>query len=94
MIDEISSDDLKLQNVKGNTAFCFAVMAGNKSIAKKMLEKNRDLLTIRDLGRALLEDEDYNDNELAITYYEHGDRRSSDTLASVGFDSLSSVGPK
>ncbi|KAJ0013744.1 hypothetical protein Pint_21602 [Pistacia integerrima] len=93
MIDEISSDDLKLQNVKGNTAFCFAVMAGNKSIAKKMLEKNRDLLTIRvpllsklwatcakniwmnflDLARELLEDEDYNDNELAITDYEHGD---------------------
>ncbi|KAJ0079985.1 hypothetical protein Patl1_24156 [Pistacia atlantica] len=122
MIDEIAADDLKLQNVKGNTAFCFAVMAGNISIAEKMLKKKRDLLTIRgggnltplnlaamfgeremaiylyrqyyrgtltladkkqllfdsidttlyDLARELLEDEDDNENELAMTEYEHG----------------------
>ncbi|KAJ0080111.1 hypothetical protein Patl1_24164 [Pistacia atlantica] len=47
MIEKVAPDDLKLRNVKGNTAFCFAVMAGNKSIAEKMLEKNPDLLTIR-----------------------------------------------
>ncbi|KAJ0013726.1 hypothetical protein Pint_21603 [Pistacia integerrima] len=47
MIDNKAADALKLQNIKGNTAFCFAVMAGNKSIAEKMLEKNPDLLTIR-----------------------------------------------
>ncbi|KAJ0015292.1 hypothetical protein Pint_21654 [Pistacia integerrima] len=122
MIDEISPDDLKLQNVKGDTAFCFAVVAGNLSIAEKMLKKDRDLLTIRggrsltplnlaamlgeremalylyreyyggtltladkkqlffdsidttlyDLARELLEGDD-NENELAMTEYEHGD---------------------
>ncbi|KAJ0015175.1 hypothetical protein Pint_21558 [Pistacia integerrima] len=76
MIGEIAPDDLKLQNVKGNTAFCLAVMAGNKSIAKKMLNKDPDLLAIRggDLARELLEDEDEdaNENELAMTEYEHG----------------------
>ncbi|KAJ0079983.1 hypothetical protein Patl1_24154 [Pistacia atlantica] len=50
MIGEIAPDDLKLQNVKGNTAFCLAVMAGNKSIAKKMLNKDPDLLAIRGGG--------------------------------------------
>ncbi|KAJ0079015.1 hypothetical protein Patl1_24128 [Pistacia atlantica] len=50
MIDQIAPDDLKLQNEKGNTAFCVAVMAGNKSIAEKMLKKNRQLLTIRGGG--------------------------------------------
>ncbi|XP_031280376.1 uncharacterized protein LOC116138857 [Pistacia vera] len=122
MIDEIPPDDLKLQNAKGNTAFCFAVMAGNKSIAEKMLNNDPDLLTIRggrsltplnlaamfgeremasylyreyyrgtltladkkqlffdsidttlyDLARELLEGDD-NENELAMTEYEHGD---------------------
>ncbi|KAJ0015298.1 hypothetical protein Pint_21652 [Pistacia integerrima] len=124
MIGEIAPDDLKLQNVKENTAFCLAVMAGNKSIAEKMLNKDPDLLTIRggsnltplnlaamfgeremasylyweyyrgtltladkkqlffdsidtslyDLARELLEDEDEdaNENELAMTEYEHG----------------------
>ncbi|KAJ0014834.1 hypothetical protein Pint_21649 [Pistacia integerrima] len=76
MVGEIAPDDLKLQNVKGNTAFCLAVMAGNKSIAKKM---------------ELLEDEDANENELAMTEYEHGMDRF-DTLASVGFNAVSSVG--
>ncbi|KAJ0079500.1 hypothetical protein Patl1_24148 [Pistacia atlantica] len=50
MIGEIAPDDLKLQNVKGNTAFCLAVMAGNKSITKKMLDIDGDLLTIRGGG--------------------------------------------
>ncbi|KAJ0014020.1 hypothetical protein Pint_21594 [Pistacia integerrima] len=50
LIDKIAPDDLKLQNVKGNTAFCLAVMAGNKSIAEKMLNNDRDLLTIRGGG--------------------------------------------
>ncbi|XP_031265682.1 ankyrin repeat-containing protein At5g02620-like [Pistacia vera] len=122
MIDKIAPDDLKLQNVKGNTAFCLAVMAGNKSIAEKMLNNDPDLLTIRgggnltplnlaamfgerqmalylyrqydrgtltladkkqlffdsidtslyDLARKLLEGEDANQNELAMTEYEHG----------------------
>ncbi|KAJ0080476.1 hypothetical protein Patl1_24142 [Pistacia atlantica] len=43
MIDQIAPDDLKLQNEKGNTAFCVAVM-------EKMLKKNRELLTIRGGG--------------------------------------------
>ncbi|KAJ0080443.1 hypothetical protein Patl1_24134 [Pistacia atlantica] len=50
MIDKIAPDDLKLQNVKGNTAFCLPVMAGNKSIAENMLNKNPELLTIRGGG--------------------------------------------
>ncbi|XP_031280475.1 uncharacterized protein LOC116138930 [Pistacia vera] len=111
MIDKIAPDDLKLQNVKGNTAFCLAAMA------EKMLNKDPDLLTIRgggnltplnlaamfgerqmalylyrqydrgtltladkkqlffdsidtslyDLARELLEGEDANENELAVT---------------------------
>ncbi|XP_044469967.1 uncharacterized protein LOC123199153 [Mangifera indica] len=40
-------NDLKLQNEKGNTAFCFAVMAGSISVAEKMLEKDYSLLEIR-----------------------------------------------
>ncbi|KAJ0080446.1 hypothetical protein Patl1_24130 [Pistacia atlantica] len=47
MIGKIAPDDLKLQNVKGNTTFCLAVMAGSKSIAEKMLNNNPDLLTIQ-----------------------------------------------
>ncbi|KAJ0013255.1 hypothetical protein Pint_21568 [Pistacia integerrima] len=122
MIDKKVEDALKLQNIKGNTAFCFAVMAGNKSIAEKMLRRNQVLLTIRgggnltplnlaamfgeremalylyrqydggtltladkkqlffdsidttlyDLAKKLLEDEDDNENELAMTQYERG----------------------
>ncbi|KAJ0014018.1 hypothetical protein Pint_21596 [Pistacia integerrima] len=50
MIGKIAPADLKLRNVKGNTAFCLAVMAGNKSIAEQMLNKNPELLTFRGGG--------------------------------------------
>ncbi|XP_044469958.1 ankyrin repeat-containing protein ITN1-like [Mangifera indica] len=47
MIDLMTDNDLRLQNEKGNTAFCFAVMAGSESVAGKMLEKDPTLLGIR-----------------------------------------------
>ncbi|KAJ0015297.1 hypothetical protein Pint_21651 [Pistacia integerrima] len=46
MIKLMAENGLKLQNEKGNTAFCFAVMARNKSIAEKMLETDRKLSEI------------------------------------------------
>ncbi|KAK0606640.1 hypothetical protein LWI29_001963 [Acer saccharum] len=43
-------DDLNLQDIKGNTAFCFAAATGSIEIAKLMLDKNPDLLTLRCAG--------------------------------------------
>ncbi|KAI9196042.1 hypothetical protein LWI28_020472 [Acer negundo] len=40
-------DDLKLQDRNGNTSFCFAAAAGSLEIAKLMLDKTPDLLTLR-----------------------------------------------
>ncbi|KAK2646533.1 hypothetical protein Ddye_021728 [Dipteronia dyeriana] len=40
-------DDLRLQDRKGNTAFCFAAADGSLEIAKLMLHKTPDLPTLR-----------------------------------------------
>ena len=39
----MSSEDLKVENIAGNTALSYAAATGNVNIAKAMLEKNRDL---------------------------------------------------
>ncbi|KAK7290030.1 hypothetical protein RIF29_04146 [Crotalaria pallida] len=40
-------DDLELQDIKGNTAFCFAAAVGNVQIAEIMRKRNDSLPTIR-----------------------------------------------
>ncbi|KAK3190066.1 hypothetical protein Dsin_029627 [Dipteronia sinensis] len=40
-------DDMKLQDRNGNSAFCFAAAARSMGIAKLMLDKNPDLITLR-----------------------------------------------
>ncbi|XP_031265674.1 ankyrin repeat-containing protein ITN1-like [Pistacia vera] len=40
-------EELMLQDINGNTAFCFAVMIGSLQIVQIMLEMNQNLLTIR-----------------------------------------------
>ncbi|KAK2646879.1 hypothetical protein Ddye_022074 [Dipteronia dyeriana] len=47
IIKLMESDDLKLQDRNGNTAFCFAAAVGSIEIVKLMLDKNPDLLTLR-----------------------------------------------
>ncbi|KAI9195955.1 hypothetical protein LWI28_019714 [Acer negundo] len=47
IIELMKPDDLKLQDLNGSTAFCFAAAAGSIEIAKLMLDKNPDLLTLR-----------------------------------------------
>ena len=42
-----SNIGLDLQDARGNTAFCFAALAGNMEIVELMLEKNRFLPKIR-----------------------------------------------
>ncbi|KAM3761740.1 hypothetical protein ACB098_01G291200 [Castanea mollissima] len=44
--NEMSSDDLKVGNIAGNTALSYAAATGNVNIAKVMLEKNRDLANL------------------------------------------------
>lgn len=39
----LRGDDLKVPDAKGNTAFCFAVAAGNMSMAKLMIDTNGTL---------------------------------------------------
>ncbi|XP_058752228.1 uncharacterized protein LOC131625384 [Vicia villosa] len=48
MLDD--TNDLKLQDMNGNTAFCFAAAAGNIEIVNLMLERNRLLPIIRGLN--------------------------------------------
>ncbi|KAK1563371.1 hypothetical protein Q3G72_026664 [Acer saccharum] len=47
IIKMMEPDDLKLQDENGNTTFCIAAADGSTEIAKLMLEKNPDLLTLR-----------------------------------------------
>ncbi|KAK0607797.1 hypothetical protein LWI29_020714 [Acer saccharum] len=47
IIELMKLDDLKLQDLNGSTAFCFVAAAGSIEIAKLMLDKNLDLLTLR-----------------------------------------------
>ncbi|KAK1562208.1 hypothetical protein Q3G72_008100 [Acer saccharum] len=47
IIKMMEPDDLKLQDENGNTTFCIAAANGSIEIAKLMLEKNPDLLTLR-----------------------------------------------
>ncbi|KAK1592792.1 hypothetical protein Q3G72_030447 [Acer saccharum] len=47
IIKMMKPDDLKLQDENGNTAFCIAAADGSIEIAKLMLDKNPDLLTLR-----------------------------------------------
>ena len=42
----MSSDDLKVGNIAGNTALSYAAATGNVNIAKVMLEKNKDLANL------------------------------------------------
>ncbi|TXG71804.1 hypothetical protein EZV62_000383 [Acer yangbiense] len=46
-------DDLKLQDRKGNTAFCIAAAVGSLEIAKLMLDKTPNLLTLRGAANVL-----------------------------------------
>ncbi|KAH1041613.1 hypothetical protein AAZV13_09G049600 [Glycine max] len=43
----MSREDLELQDIKGNTAFCFAAAVGNVHIAERMRRKNASLPMIR-----------------------------------------------
>ena len=43
----MNKDQIALQDIKGNTAFCFAAAAGNWPIAELMLQRNAELPTIR-----------------------------------------------
>ncbi|KAJ1393090.1 Ankyrin repeat [Sesbania bispinosa] len=43
----LTDEDIILQDIKGNTAFCFAAASGNLKIAQLMLEKNQHLPIIR-----------------------------------------------
>ncbi|KAK7816501.1 ankyrin repeat domain-containing protein 17, partial [Quercus suber] len=42
----MSSDDLKVENIAGNTALSYAAATGNVNIAKVMVEKNKDLANL------------------------------------------------
>ncbi|KAK0607867.1 hypothetical protein LWI29_021739 [Acer saccharum] len=46
-------DDLKLQDRNGNTAFCIAAAVGSLEIAKLMLDKTPNLLTLRGAANVL-----------------------------------------
>ncbi|KAH7569664.1 hypothetical protein JRO89_XS06G0234700 [Xanthoceras sorbifolium] len=47
LVNLMEPEDLMLQDIKHNTAFCFAAAAGNIQIAKIMLTKNASLPKIR-----------------------------------------------
>ncbi|XP_028203558.1 uncharacterized protein LOC114387558 [Glycine soja] len=47
LVKLLSEKDLEIQDLKGNTAFCFAAAVGNVKIAEAMARKNRSLPTIR-----------------------------------------------
>ncbi|MFS7909363.1 putative non-specific serine/threonine protein kinase [Helianthus anomalus] len=53
LLDMMETEDLKLQNEDGNTAFCLAATAGDVRIAKIMVEKNPEVLTIRGTGNMM-----------------------------------------
>lgn len=53
LLDMMEEEDLKLQNKDGNTAFCLAAMAGDVRLAKIMVAKNQELLTIRGSGNMM-----------------------------------------
>ncbi|XP_076957669.1 uncharacterized protein LOC143633206 [Bidens hawaiensis] len=53
LVDMMEEEDLKLQNKDGNTAFCLAAIAGDVRLAKIMVAKNRELLTIRGSGNMM-----------------------------------------
>ncbi|KAJ0014014.1 hypothetical protein Pint_21592 [Pistacia integerrima] len=46
MVKLMKPEELMLQDINGNTAFCFAVMIGSLQIAQIMLEMNQNLQTI------------------------------------------------
>lgn len=50
LLGMLQNEDVSLQDIKGNTAFCFAVSSGNMSIAKLLLGRNQYLLKIRGGG--------------------------------------------
>lgn len=50
LLDMMEKEDLELQNEDGNTAFCLAAIDGDVRMAKIMVDKNRELLTIRGSG--------------------------------------------
>ncbi|KAI3683984.1 hypothetical protein L1987_84507 [Smallanthus sonchifolius] len=53
LLDMMEKEDLKLQNEDGNTAFCVAAVDGDVRMAKMMVEKNPELLTIRGSGNMM-----------------------------------------
>jgi ankyrin repeat protein len=50
MLKYMTGEELKFQNNSGDTVLAIAARSGNVDIAKKMVRKNRDLLTIRSGG--------------------------------------------
>ncbi|XP_047160127.1 uncharacterized protein LOC124830457 [Vigna umbellata] len=46
----LDNEHVSLQDIKGNTAFCFAASSGNMSIAKLLIEKSPHLPTVRGGG--------------------------------------------
>lgn len=55
LLKMMNDDDLKLQKIEGNTAFCVAVMSGKIKMVEMMIEneKNQELLTIRGSGNLM-----------------------------------------
>jgi len=47
LLKMLDDKDIELQDMKGNTAFCFAAAAGNIEIVTLMLERNSQLPVIR-----------------------------------------------
>ncbi|XP_050140264.1 ankyrin repeat-containing protein At5g02620-like isoform X2 [Malus sylvestris] len=56
LVNLMVEEDLALQDIKGNTALCFAAATGRVEVAKILIEKNILLPTIRDLAMKLLQD--------------------------------------
>lgn len=81
LVDMMQPDDLKNQNSYGNTALCLAAITGNNNIARILVNKNQNLLTMRNAsniiplyiavlyGKRDMVDYLYNEtNKLQVTY--------------------------
>jgi ankyrin repeat protein len=47
LLEILDDNDIALQDIEGNTAFCFAAKVGNMEIVDLMLERNSQLPVIR-----------------------------------------------